>query len=651
MASEKTMASDKNIRVYAVADSIVSPLGLTSSENLDAVLCGRSGVSLHPAGTLGIPEPFAASLFDREKMREVLENEGIYDPGKYSFLEMISILSAKTALRETSIDPSSDDVIFIFSSTKGNIDELENVGDKLPERTAGIGAKLPLASSARRIAEWFGNGNDPVVISNACISGVCAEIEALRLLRSGAYRRAVVIGADCQSRFIISGFQSFKALSAGPCRPFDRDRRGLNLGEAAATVVLEAAANTVAPEADALRTAPEAAAKTSACRWEILDGCIRNDANHISGPSRTGEGSWRALEYLLQGGFVTPDELVAVNVHGTATAYNDEMESIALSRAGLSDVPINSLKGFFGHTMGAAGVLETVISMHAIGRGLVLPTRGFENMGVSCPVNISNELRHTDKHAFIKLISGFGGCNAAVAFRLGDSRQEQRGVKAQPGDAVPDKTARIKILGRIDINPERISIDGNSLEISGSCSHPDSGYCESSDKETSPSRTPRGRELLTAAYRSLGTDYPKFFKMDTLSRLGFVASELLLNAVEPGDRPASRGDRAVIFWNRTASLCNDLHYERTVSDPQNWFPSPALFVYTLPNIVCGEIAIRNRWYGETLFLIADACDESSILESVRREFDDRGMNSALCGWLECPDDDVFEAHLFLVERG
>ena len=617
----REMVSGKVAHIDVAADNIVSPLGLTSSENLSAVLSGRSGVKMHPAGTFGVPEPFAASLLDRACLREVLEREGIYEPEKYSFLEMISILSVKTALRGTSVDPSSDDVVFILSSTKGNIGFLED-GDG---RDAGI------SLSAKRIAGHFGNTNTPVVISNACISGVCAEIEAARLLRSGKYRRAVVTGVDCQSRFIVSGFQSFRALSAEPCRPFDRDRHGLNLGEAAATVVLEAVY-----EGCGGGDAPGSCGTENAARWEILDGCIRNDANHISGPSRTGEGSFRALRYLLKGGSfsekngglagaVSPEELAVVNVHGTATPYNDEMESIALSRAGLSDIPVNSLKGFFGHTMGAAGVLEIVLSMHAVERGLVLPTRGFENMGVSCPVNISSRLRQTDKRAFVKLISGFGGCNAAVAFRM-------RGSSSHPDEPV---RCGLRLAGRVDMTPEKVTVNGRPLNI----------------VEASPQHAPTGHELLTAVYRSLGLDYPKFFKMDTLSRLGFVTSELLLNAVEPGERPALRQDRGVIFWNRSASLCNDRHYMATISDPQNWYPSPALFVYTLPNIVCGEIAIRNKWYGETMFYIADNFDESAMMDALRHEFDDRDLNSALCGWLECSADDVFEAHVFLVERG
>lgn len=587
------------VHVNVLADNIVSPLGLTSRANLEAVLAGRSGVRLHCAGTLGNPEPFAASLLDREEMEQLFAASGIC--GRYSFLEKLAVLSAAAAVEESGIDPSDPDTVFVFSSTKGNVGNLGK-GDVL------------LHESARRLAEHFGNGNDPVVISNACISGVCAELVAMRALRAGRWRRAVVTGVDCLSPFIISGFQSFRALSAEPCRPFDSARCGLNLGEAAATVVLEACGE-----------------HPAAPLREILGGCVRNDANHISGPSRTGEGSFLCLDYLLGGdggpGLVRPEELAAVNLHGTATAYNDEMESIALSRAGLSGVPANSLKGFFGHTLGAAGVLETIMSMHAVERGLVLPTLGFENLGVSCPVNVSAQLRQTDRRAFIKLISGFGGCNAAVAFRLGAAGAEERVVPEEP---VPDS---IRIKGRIDITPGRAVLDGRPVEIPAACGEDVSG-----------------RGFLTALYRSAGTEWPKFFKMDSLSRLGFMASELLLDAVEPSERFVPRKDRGVIFFNRSASLCNDMHYLKTISDPLDRFPSPALFVYTLPNIVCGEIAIRNRWYGETMFFISDGFDGRGEMETVCRELCDRGMESALCGWVECADDDNYEAHVFLVEK-
>ena len=151
--------------------------------------------------------------------------------------------------------------------------------------------------------------------------------------------------------------------------------------------------------------------------WVACRGAIRNDANHISGPSRTGEGSYRALKVAL--GDVNPDQIAFINTHGTATVYNDEMESVAIERAGLSQVPVNGLKGYYGHTMGAAGILETILSMYAIDEHNILATRGYETLGVTHPLVVSNQNHPTDKRMFIKLLSGFGGCNAALLFAKG----------------------------------------------------------------------------------------------------------------------------------------------------------------------------------------------------------------------------------------
>ena len=254
---------------------------------------------------------------------------------------------------------------------------------------------VTLACSARRLADAFGNPNPAVVVSNACISGLAALLQGKRMLISGRYDHVVVVGAEVQSRFIVTGFQSLKALSEAPCKPFDAARDGLNLGEAAAAVVLGFGED----------------------GWELVDGAVRNDANHISGPSRTGEGSFKALRYVLR--HTSPEELAFVNVHGTSTLYNDEMEAIAIDRAGLLNVPVNALKGAFGHTMGAAGILESILSMHAVDAGLVLPTRGFSALGVSRPVRVSALAGATDKRAFVKHLSGFGGVNGALLFRKG----------------------------------------------------------------------------------------------------------------------------------------------------------------------------------------------------------------------------------------
>ena len=159
----------------------------------------------------------------------------------------------------------------------------------------------------------------------------------------------------------------------------------------------------------------------------------------------------------------------------------------------------------------------------------------------------------------------------------------------------------------------------------------------------------QGNVLLTELYRAYIGDYPKFFKMDTLSKLGFVASEMLLKD-EGKERFVSREDRAVVLFNKTASLQADTNYQATIQDPENFFPSPAAFVYTLPNIVTGEIAIRNKYYGETSFIVTESCDAQIMARQLMNAFQDPMTQSILGGWLDCNDENHFEARLFLVEK-
>jgi len=163
------------------------------------------------------------------------------------------------------------------------------------------------------------------------------------------------------------------------------------------------------------------------------------------------------------------------------------------------------------------------------------------------------------------------------------------------------------------------------------------------------SHAEQGNALLTELYRAHVGDYPKFFKMDTLSKLGFVASEMLLKD-EGEERFVPREDRAVVLFNRTASLQADTNYQATIQDPENFFPSPAAFVYTLPNIVTGEIAIRNKFYGETSFIVMESCDAQIMARQLMNAFQDPMTQSILGGWLDCTDENHFEARLFLVEK-
>ena len=182
------------------------------------------------------------------------------------------------------------------------------------------------------------------------------------------------------------------------------------------------------------------------------------------------------------------------------------------------------------------------------------------------------------------------------------------------------------IKHQVYISPNEVKVDGKAL-----------------------AHNEKGSTLLTELYRNNIGDYPKFFKMDTLSKLGFIASELLLN-IEGNRSFEPREDRAVILFNRNASLQADTHYQSTIQDPEHFFPSPAAFVYTLPNIVTGEIAIRNKYFGETSFIVIDDYDEQIIMKNLDIAFQDPVTTSIIGGWVDCSDEEHFEARIFLMEK-
>lgn len=379
--------------IVKIADNITSPLGSTTRENYEAVLVRQSRLRAYEKHW-GVQEPFMASLFDIGYM-DARFSTFCGNVNAYSRFEKVCILSIIEALSHVpDIDINSPRTALIVSTTKGNVEQL---GDN------PIPNNVYLSTAAINIGKFFGKKENPIVVSNACISGVCAQIVAQRVLESHRYDTAIVVGADVQSRFIVSGFQSFKALSQEECKPFDANRNGLNLGEAAATIIYQ-----------------RHSCDDDENRWCAVSGAIRNDANHISGPSRTGEGCFRAMRACIKG--FDLDRIGLVNVHGTATIYNDEMEAIAIDRIGLTETPVNTFKGYYGHTMGAAGVLETILSMWSLDHNTILATRGFETLGVSAPINVTSKNIATNADTFIKIMSGFGGCNAAMLFTKGGAR-------------------------------------------------------------------------------------------------------------------------------------------------------------------------------------------------------------------------------------
>ena len=372
--------------VYIESGNIISPLGFSTEENYANILSGRSGLRFHTDSRLS-DVPLQLALID-DALLESTFAAVVGDGSGFTRFEKFCLLTVTCLLKNSSIDISSPDTVIILSTTKGNIELLES-------RESYDSRRLHLWHSAALIAKHFSAYNKPLIISNACVSGVAALVVARRLIESGKYNNAVVVGADKISRFIVSGFQSFMSLSPEPCKPFDAKRVGLNLGEAAVSAVLT-------------RTKLGGAEQ----QIEVVRGAMHNDANHISGPSRTGEGLFHAIKDALAG-----DKVDFISAHGTATAYNDNMEAVAISRAGLNKVPVNSVKGFFGHTLGAAGLLEAIIALEAMKDNRLIGTRGYSEHGVSEAINVIKDTGRHEVNSLLKLASGFGGSNAAVLLR------------------------------------------------------------------------------------------------------------------------------------------------------------------------------------------------------------------------------------------
>jgi len=358
-----------------VADSVVSPLGSTSRTNYQKLTQGISGIALVDDPRLN-PTPFYVGAIP-----DVLQD------GTSTRFETLSSMAIEGVMSQLAIP--LEKTLFILSSTKGNIAFLEEGQPAHP--------RVHLHATADFLAQRFGFKSS-LVVSNACISGVMALIVGKRMIEKGECDHALIVGTDVLSRFIISGFQSLQALSPEPCRPFDADRKGINLGECSATIVLSS-------DPGILGAKP---------KIRVLGGGLSNDANHISGPSRTGEELVFAVKQAMEESRIQQSEIDFISAHGTATIYNDEMEAKAFSLMGMNEIPLNSLKGYFGHTLGAAGVAEVAMSAQSLLMDELIPSKGFDSLGVSQPVNV---IKHFEKRALktcLKTASGFGGCNAAI---------------------------------------------------------------------------------------------------------------------------------------------------------------------------------------------------------------------------------------------
>ena len=600
-------------KVFISASAMVTPLGEGVERNFSALLRGEVGVrrvvnprvSQSPVTAGIIPDSVYDALYERYDRQRTL-----------TLTEIIAVHCIGSVLGNR----SADGIGLVIASAKGNISLLEGHSAEWAEfheeTCEVVDSALLLGPMARRIASRFGiNADDTFVVSNACISGISAVAVARRLILSGRYKEMIVVGVDTQNRFITSGFASFKSLSDDVCRPYDESRCGLNLGEACGAMLLTTEGEGVC----------------------ISGAALTDDANHISGPSRTGDGLFFAMrKAMAEAG---ADNVDMLQMHGTATAYNDEMESKACSLAGLQNVPVQSLKPYFGHTMGASGVIETIIAAEELRNQILVGTPGFETLGVPMPLNISRsnvELPPGKPLRALKTASGFGGTNAALLLEY--SPQDALSCESPenvPG-AMSDETGSCA--------GSRISEDKFNADVLRTILV-ESSRILLNDKEVYSSDSDDFQDFIRSAFKTVCAPNMKFYKMDSLSKLGYVASEVLLDGIEYGEE-----DCGLILSGVYGSLDTDIRHQQIIDTETDASASPAVFVYTLPNVVEGEISIRHHIKGENTWFWSDDRSLSDVREYAALSMSAQDMKYCIVGHIDFLNGRYFAKFELLVRR-
>lgn len=366
-------------KIYINRANILTPFGNTIETNWNQLLEGNSAVT--KVESFGHLKHFYAGKINEEIFCNLKDQ--IIDNKKYTRLELIGIIALQSIVEQAEISSRTG---FVLSTTKGNINHLSHSINE---------ASIP--NFAKKIADYFEFKSEPIIVSNACVSGVLAVNVAKRFIEMDTFDNVYVLALDELTDFVLTGFNSFQAMDFELCKPFDQARKGVNLGEAAACIYLS-----------------KNKEKNS---FQILGEASINDANHISGPSRTGEGLVLSIESAMKEANVSSNEIDYISAHGTATLYNDEMESIAFNRLQMSKTPTNSLKAFYGHTLAASGLLELVISMKQAEENILLKSNNFKEVGTSVSQNILKENLQKEINVILKTSSGFGGSNAVIILK------------------------------------------------------------------------------------------------------------------------------------------------------------------------------------------------------------------------------------------
>ncbi|HVF71108.1 MAG TPA: beta-ketoacyl-[acyl-carrier-protein] synthase family protein [Chthoniobacterales bacterium] len=395
----------KNARVAVVAAGIVSPLGFGTEETLAALREARDCVT--PVTGFPVDRCRCQTAGQVPDVRLQDANEFHEHPERLHRVAQMMILALREALAQAGdFQPE----LTVMGTTSGGMTfgeqyyrSLNGKAPKSARHAASLIANYTPQKPIMDAQEAFGIGAPCQVIANACASGTNAIGHAFHCVRSGRYQRVLTGGYDAISELVFVGFDSLQAATPDRCRPFDKARTGLVLGEGAAVLALEN-----------LEAAEHRGATILA---EVVGYGLSTDNFHLTQPDPSGSGPRSAMETALQSAEMSADEIDYINAHGTATPFNDASEGKAIAEL-FDEVPVSSTKGMMGHSLGAAGAIEAIIGLLAIRHQMLPANINFREGDAALDLNIiANQAKPAAIRTVLSNSFGFGGTNASIIMR------------------------------------------------------------------------------------------------------------------------------------------------------------------------------------------------------------------------------------------
>ncbi len=577
-------------RVWVTGIGVVSPLARGAGATMDRLLAGDRGIRRLSLFELpGAAPGLAAEVAD-------LHAADVAPPGEdlgWSRTDAMSVIAVREALAHAGVHPTTSPIDLVLGGTTAGMFETEVTLAALSRDPAAIAPlqqllSHPLSSTADHVRAAVGPFRRVRSVCSACSSGANAILLAAAWIRAGRSRCVIAGGADGLCRLTYAGFSALSALSADPCRPFDRRRNGLNLGEGAAFLVLE----------------PEDAARARGARplAELRGFAVGAEAHHITNPEGEGVSAARVMSEAIARAGLTPANIDYVNAHGTATTLNDSMEAAAIGRcfgAEAARVAVSSAKGQIGHTLAAAGAIEAAISVMAIQRGMLPPTIGLEEADPACPLALVTTARAAPVRAVISNSFGFGGTDSVLVFTALDAFPEP------PPVSVP---SRIVVTGGATVGPLGV------LGARGSLAYLDAG----------PAPAPGAIDVRPADHLDVG----KARRLDRAGRLTTIATAAA--GAEAGLVFGTPGctDVGAISGSAFGSVDGSTAFMRRVFDKGAKFASPADFPNLVPSSPIGHASIYLGLRGPVLAVSdLEATAECAMVTAV--ELLDGGVGGAI----------------------